>query len=350
MARPGVTFSEVDRAARKVLEQGQRPTVDRVITITGGSRTTVNAHLKLWWAKHDQQVDAEQAGLPSHLVEAVKALNEKAHETAEHKIIEAKARFEAEAARLRQEASEQHARADQGESQCRALQEQLKESAANIESLKRVLEQEKVARVRLEAELSSTTSACEEARTAHRERQTENRDIRAHFEHYQQRIAEDRQQEREQFRIIRASLEHQVELLNKQLQMEEQRRQAAQAESENLRVLQEKSAAVVEELKHNLLLVETQNATLERVLAQQEQTLTHWHQTLEATLANHQQLQADHLQICRQLTAQEQKTHQWEQQWKECRDRVSLLADENRILLQEKGMLQGQLKQLQNTL
>jgi hypothetical protein len=125
MARPGVSFSEVDRAARRVLEQGQRPTVDRVIAITGGSRTTVNAHLKLWWAKHDQQVDADQAGLPSHLVEAVKALNEKAHETAEQKIMEARTRFEAEAIRLRQEASEHRTNADQLTKQLQALQEQL---------------------------------------------------------------------------------------------------------------------------------------------------------------------------------------------------------------------------------
>lgn len=350
MARPGVTFSEVDRAARKVLEQGQRPTVDRVIAITGGSRTTVNAHLKLWWAKHDQQVDAEQAGLPAPLVEAVKALSDKAHETAEHKIMEAKTRFEAEAARLRQEASNQRARAEQSETLCRTLQEQLTESIANIESLKQVLEQEKLARVRLEAEVASTASALKEARAIQRERQDENRDIRAHFEHYQQRIAEDRQQEREQFRITRTSLEQQVDLLSKQLQMTEQRRQTMQTECEKLRELQEKSDAVVEELTHNLSLAEAQNATLERRLAQQDQTLAQWHRTLENILAQHQQLQTEHQQACQQQAAKEQKTHQWEQQCKECRDRVMLLADENRILLQEKALLQGQLKQLQNTL
>lgn len=49
MARPGVEYEQIERVARKLLSQGQHPSVQKVRNELGtGSNSTIAKHLKTW--------------------------------------------------------------------------------------------------------------------------------------------------------------------------------------------------------------------------------------------------------------------------------------------------------------
>jgi chromosome segregation ATPase len=85
MARGGVTYTEVDEAARYLQGLGRNPTVDAIRERLGtGSRTTLTEHLKRWKAL---QADGE-GRLPHPLLALVTGLWESLQATAEQRIAE----------------------------------------------------------------------------------------------------------------------------------------------------------------------------------------------------------------------------------------------------------------------
>jgi len=69
-----------------------------------------------------------------------------------------------------------------------------------------ILEAERIKSAKLEAALSEPTDRLAEAKTTIQEQKQETSQIRAHFEHYQTSVAEDRHHEREQQRSSKALL------------------------------------------------------------------------------------------------------------------------------------------------
>src|SRR6266478_7900840 len=83
MARIGITYLDVDKAALQLQGQGRIPTVDRVRDLLGtGSKTTITEHLKRWKA---QQVDS-QGKLPQELSALVTGLWERLQAQAEQRV------------------------------------------------------------------------------------------------------------------------------------------------------------------------------------------------------------------------------------------------------------------------
>ena len=74
MARTGVTYFDISKAAETIVERGETPTVDKVRAQLGtGSKSTIAPLLKRW--RTDSGIIIEpQSGLPSDLLEAVKSL------------------------------------------------------------------------------------------------------------------------------------------------------------------------------------------------------------------------------------------------------------------------------------
>lgn len=75
MARPGITYIDVDRAATQLSQAGQRPTVDRVREVLGtGSKSTIGPLLKTWHGRQAQTAAEADAGLPVELLNTVRGL------------------------------------------------------------------------------------------------------------------------------------------------------------------------------------------------------------------------------------------------------------------------------------
>lgn len=84
MARGGITFSDVDRAARYLQGQGKNPTIDAIRQYLGtGSRTTLADLLKQWKA---EQAEGAAGNLPESLLALVNGLWENLQKQAEERI------------------------------------------------------------------------------------------------------------------------------------------------------------------------------------------------------------------------------------------------------------------------
>jgi len=93
MARAGVTYHDVAKAAEAIKSQRQEPTVDRVREHLGtGSKSTIAPLLKRW--RSDNGEAADIGGLPNDLIEVVKSLHERVQQMADHRIEQARQEFE----------------------------------------------------------------------------------------------------------------------------------------------------------------------------------------------------------------------------------------------------------------
>lgn len=76
MARAGILYSHVAKAAAHLAAAGKNPTVDTVREAMGGtgSKSTIAPMLKQWKAQHEGEVAAAGAGVPADLLEAIKGV------------------------------------------------------------------------------------------------------------------------------------------------------------------------------------------------------------------------------------------------------------------------------------
>jgi len=90
MARPGVTYQDIAKAATKLKEQNTRPSIEAVRRELGtGSNSTINRHLREWQNKQGNSMELEQ-GLPETLLIAIRGLYEAMGEKAKEKYTQLK--------------------------------------------------------------------------------------------------------------------------------------------------------------------------------------------------------------------------------------------------------------------
>ncbi len=79
MARTGILYSHLVKAAEKVVSEGKNPTVDSVREALGGtgSKSTIAPLLKRWKAEHQEQLVEVDVGVPAQLLLAVKGVYDK---------------------------------------------------------------------------------------------------------------------------------------------------------------------------------------------------------------------------------------------------------------------------------
>ena len=244
MARAGILYSHVAKAASQLAAAGKNPTVDTVREALGGtgSKSTIAPLLKQWKAQHQGETAAAGAGLPVDLLEAVKGVYE---------------RMQADAARQVEQARAEHAEALEAvQEQLRQCQEHdgmLSQSAA---SLSAELVQTKAALARLQAEHQSEqiTVATLRSNNTGMEQRLADRVVevkalaeqlahaRVQFEHFQEAIAAQRLEDRRAFDRHAGRLEH--DLASAQQQLDLLRTEHA-ARADEARAAQEELATVL---------------------------------------------------------------------------------------------------------
>lgn len=86
MARPGISYIDVAKAAVQLKEQDVNPTVAEVRNVLKtGSNSTISRHLRDWVEKQGNRLEAEK-GLPASLLTVVKGLYDAINENANIKI------------------------------------------------------------------------------------------------------------------------------------------------------------------------------------------------------------------------------------------------------------------------
>jgi DNA repair exonuclease SbcCD ATPase subunit len=213
MARGGVTYSEVAKAARQLLDVGVNPTVDAVRGKLGhtGSKSTIGPFLKQWKDQHLVESQEAASGLPAGLLDAVRAIYEGIVADADARVAQARAEFQARTETLQAEIQALKLQLSDTASARDALTEHLELERAAVSELRlantQILEGKHALELRLTATLAELEASDHQLTTA-----------RAQFAHFEQTMVEQRRQDRADAAQRLADRDQQIVQLNKQLQ------------------------------------------------------------------------------------------------------------------------------------
>ncbi len=320
MARTGVTYADVQRAAETILAQQGNPTVDTVREALGGtgSKSTIAPLLKRW-RQQVEPVSKLESALPVQLLQSVRNLYEEmeaskqqeiaahAEQASQHIALSQQAQVEAEQARLA--TAEQLLQTEQ------QLQQQLQEKAALEENLR----QTQLLATRLDAEQQGLRLRLQDHTQENQQLHKQLEQLSQQFEHYQNASAQLRQQERLQAEQRQQTLEHELSQLRQQQLSRQEQVVLLQAELQQSRQqLQQADTAL-------------QQAVLDKTeLLQQMQTAQRQHQDFVQT----SQLQQLHVQQA--LSQAEQGLALSSQQQQELHQLIASLRDQVLDLVQER--------------
>ena len=327
----------------------QEPTVDRVRERLGtGSKSTIAPLLKRWRSDNGESIDI--GGLPNDLVEVVKSLHDRVQQMADHRIEQAGQEFEGFNQELRKELTDAKNTIAQLTARQQDLENQIEQQNKEKVEAQKSLEDTRISLVKTESQRDEAIARTTELKGSVAELKQENRDIRDHFEHYQQRTAEDRQQEREQFRSVNHGLKDQIQDLQHRL---------TQAESRASELFEANAQS-----QSNAVELEQVNATLNRELNGKIEDIQDLKRNLEDALTKYRDSQHKNEQLVenmavittqkaeveKQVAVLSQALEAAKAELKACQDKIVYLTDENKVILQEKAVIQGQFKQLQGSL
>lgn len=349
MARAGINYIDVTKAAQAIQDKGQNPTVDRVLAHLGtGSKSTIAPLLKQWKVEQGQVVDA--VGLPDDILKAVKGIHDRLQQSAEVKIEQALEESRVQISTTKDALEAATAQIERLKQDNEQLKTQLESDKIDNIDLRDKLEAEHITVARLTSGNEALASQLDQAKSMINEQKQETLHIRESFEHYQAQAAEDRQLEREQYQISKRQLEERIQATNQQLSIELKRSEQFSTEKQQLNSQVKQLSSDLDEAKQTL-----QKQSLE---------INHITQKLETTENNLGELKQANkdldskcstlikenstLQSAKQLL--EHETGQLTAGLSEANETLSMLRDDNKIILQEKAMLQGQFKQLQDSM
>lgn len=349
MARAGINYIDVSRAAQAIQSNGQNPTVDRVLAHLGtGSKSTIAPLLKQWKVEQSQVADA--AGLPDDILKSVKSIHDRLQQSAEVKIEQAIADSQtqiSEAKDVLAAATAEVARLKQDNDQLKTQQES--DKAENID-LRGQLEAEHITVARLTSDNEYLTSQLDQAKTGINEQKRETRHIRENFEHYQTQAAEDRQLEREQYQISKRQLEERIHAITQQLGLESRRTEALDNEKKELTIQVKQITGELVQMKEDLQAEKLNTTVLAQKLELKVSQQSELEETNQELNSKYKILISENSELLSARQLIELDLEQVKFRLTEAEEKLSILDDENKIILQEKAMLQGQFKQLQDSM
>ncbi|WP_445361897.1 DNA-binding protein [Microbulbifer sp. EKSA005] len=349
MARTGVTYLDIFEAAKAIKARGEEPTVDRVRAHLGtGSKSTIAPLLKRWKSESSSSTDI--SGLPKDLVEALKGLHQRIQGDADQRVEQVQQEFEAKELEITERLNEAQETSSKQTALIRELEQKLSASESEKRRLKVTLGEAQSELEKSEFQLEQASVRVEEQRASIEEMKQENRDVREHFEHFQQRTATDRQHERDQFRSSSEQLKGQVASLAEQLGLAEQKL------SEQGLLYKQGQALITElnrekqELRENIGSAQTEAENYRQQAEEQAASAELQSSEIGRLQGEVTRLKSNSAAQSKEIQLQQVSLERMGSELSSARDRVDSLSDENRTLLQEKAILQGQFVQLEKSL
>ncbi|VAW62970.1 Tn4651 auxiliary cointegrate resolution protein T [hydrothermal vent metagenome] len=349
MARAGINYIDVTKAAQAIQDKGQNPTVDRVLAHLGtGSKSTIAPLLKQWKIEQGQVVDA--AGLPDDILKAVKGIHERLQQSAEVKIEQAMEESLAQISVTKDALEAATAQIEKIKQYNEQLKTQLESSKADNIELRDKLEAEHITVARLTSGNEALASQLDQAKSDINEQKQETLHIRESFEHYQTQAAEDRQLEREQYQVSKRQLEERIQATNQQLSIELKRSEQFSTEKQQISDQVKQLRKELDQIKEDLQVQKLKANDLIQKLETKEKQLVALQQSNQDLNSKHNAYISENsnLQTAKKLL--EREIEQLKISLSETNDKALILSDENKIILQEKAMLHGQFKQLQDSI
>ncbi|QFT54915.1 DNA-binding protein [Microbulbifer sp. THAF38] len=349
MARTGVTYLDIVQAAKAIKVRGEEPTVDRVRAQLGtGSKSTIAPLLKRW--RSESASDTDVNGLPKDLVDALKELHQRIQGAANKQIEEVQQEFQVQEKEITSQLEESRSTTSQQAARIRELEQKLSITETEKRKLKQSLEETRGALEKSDYQRQEALGRIAEQKAAIEEIKQENRDVREHFEHFQQRTANDRQHERDQFRASSEQMKGQIAVLNEQLALSERRF------NEQELLYKQGQALIVElnrekqQLSEQVGVASTEAANLRQQAEMQGGELKDKQAEIASLHERVSQLQSESSATRREVHLQQSALEKLESELAASQNRLEQVTDENRILIQEKAMIQGQFTQLESSL
>ena len=344
MARPGVTYTDIAKAANHVQAKGQNPTVDRVLAFLGtGSKSTISPLLKEWKQKQVHASESDTEGLPSGLVMAMKDIYDKTRIEADDRINEHQAKADQQIQALREELLEAKKYIQILKTENKDTQEALHEAIEDNEELKEKHFKKDAKIAQLQAEKKAQALGINELHETIKEQKIEIYNSRKQLDHYQTSIAAERKRER-------AQLQDQLTQQSKQLNILQKEKVQLQNSNSDLLSLLESQREAANELKDKYNQAYTAEQSHAKELLTIKKQLNEAVETKERSSAvvislekRLQQIEKANLQLETKLESTSLQKNKYEQ-------KAEVLAIEKIEVIQEKAVLEGQLKQLQKAL
>lgn len=342
MARTGITYLDVEKAALQLQGQARNPTVDNIRALLGtGSKTTIAEHLKAWKGKQDGQ-----GKLPTALLAVVTGLWERLQAESEDKL----SALEANTLAQQQEAQHQIAQMQQT---VESLEKQLNQTGANLAA--KTADYSAITQQLEQLQQAHTTALFRQENLAEQvaAQQVENgrlhklaQQMQDNLMHYQESVEKVRVKQQ-------LADEKQRAVLQQQLQQAQEQRATALNQVQKL----------MQQLVENETSLKIQQQDLDRALAEEQKTQTQYQQQTEQLIilkdrhehTTQEQIQqkkqlaektAEISQLTQQLAVTDDRLKRLEKQLTQTEDKLASLQHDNQFLAQEKITLLGQIKQL----
>lgn len=201
MARPGISYTDVEKIAHNIQGQGHIPTIDRIRQLLGtGSSSTIATHLRTWKARQDETYRiASKEKLPEELVALLKGLWERVIDQADQKIEV----LQASQTKTQQESQQQYEILEKSYQQ---LQRQSQQTEQNLRvtiqektGLEQSILQYQKQQIAFEAEIKQFNTRLDDKQNQLNELQRLNQQIQQNLEHYRESVREQRIKEQQQY-------------------------------------------------------------------------------------------------------------------------------------------------------
>ena len=343
MARGGVTFTEVDEAARYLQGLGRNPTVDAIRERLGtGSRTTLSEHLKRW-----KSLQGNSEGcLPQPLQALVSGLWDSLQSMAEQRVQEHQSIAHQEVAALKTQLQAARQIETQLHQECHQLQEILDAEQRSKSVLATQLQTAEKSHDKLQALHQSTLQQLDDAKQENHRLHTLATKIQANLEHYQQAIQQQQlernlEKEKQQAAYSQELSQLKSLLMETQLHCKKNEKALASSQSElqHIQAMYEKQSCSHEKLVAKLQEIELEFIQLQALESSQKQQL----EKIAPELLTSQHL---HNQLNQQIAVLNNQLQRAKTDLVQAEDKIENLRHEKMFLVQEKSQLEGMLKNL----
>ncbi|MBY0569720.1 MAG: DNA-binding protein [Burkholderiaceae bacterium] len=323
MARAGILYSDVARAATELAAKGEAATVDNVRKMMGdtGSKSTIAPMLKRWKEEHQDEALAAKSGLPESILNAVRGVYALLQSDCENKIIALTAEHDA----LIQAAKTQQATlSDLIESLTTSKITIEAQLAATQEKLGSIEEKYSALQLKftgMQSEKEGLTLRLDDRSQEVKELKQKNEAMRHQFEHFQTATANQRADDRRAYEARMTQIESELQLARKNNQTLESTRIKQEAEIQQLLLINAEIANNAQKRKEDLEALQIKHYQTDFLLQESKQENLSLKKDLSATQQESQRLQTSaavsaKLQdlLTEQLKQSEIKTRQVEEE------------------------------------
>jgi chromosome segregation ATPase len=349
MARSGVSYIDVAKTAETIKESGNEPTVDRVRERLGtGSKSTITPLLKQWKAQNLAAMDV--SGLPGDLVEVVRSLYKRVEQDAISKIEDVTSSFNEAANTLKQEIDDSQRQNSVIIDQNNELILLNKTATSELKVLHDQATKYQLKQAKTQIEALNDATTIQGLKASLKEVKEDNRAAREHLEHYQARVAEERNVQNQEQQRVTQQLQEQVKQMSTELselnsRLHNRQQELSHREGE-FHVLSLESQELKHELAKKTESLDVLNVKMMTDVGNYEQLSV----KLESLQKNYSDVFTDKSSALKDIELLNDRLVYVQSELEAFKHKLSVLDENYKIALQEKAIIEGQYTQLQRSI